>query len=64
MARDTLYLTVGPKDGRLLAVITRGCVQRGDQDVDVLSLDLFDTQAQAQGWFKKMKSERPWETRQ
>jgi hypothetical protein len=66
MAKDTLYLTVGnipDPDGRKIAVITLGSPQMGDDEVVVLTLTEVKSQGEAEQWFKKMKEERPWETR-
>ncbi len=66
MSEDTIYLTTGPnpKGPGLLAIMTRGQMQLGDRHVEVLTLEVVQTYEEARQWFRQMKIERPWETRQ
>lgn len=67
MAEDTIYLTIDddPKGRGLVAIMTQGHPQLGDNHITVLTLEVgFKTVKAARKWFKRMKVERPWETRQ
>jgi hypothetical protein len=66
MAEDHIYLTVdkNPKGKGLLAVMTQGHIQYGDAECIVLTLEVVPNMKAAKKWFKQMKIERPWETRQ
>lgn len=62
-------LTVGrAEDGRKIAIIsTGGHVQRpGSGPMTVLSVEVVDgwPYREIKAWFRRMQSERPWETRQ
>lgn len=63
---DHVYLTVGkdPKGRGLLAIITQGHIQYGDANCTVLTLGVVPNMKAAKKWYKRMKSEKPWETRQ
>lgn len=61
------YLTVGKcPDGRpgFLAIITDGNFQAGDRPVTCLTLEVFQTKAEAKTWFDDAIVTKPWETRQ
>lgn len=65
--KGRMYLTVGRESRgrrRLLAVISDGSPQYGDNDITVLNVEIVQSQKEAEEWFERMKSERPWETRQ
>lgn len=64
MAEHKYYLTVGkePK-GRLLAIITQGHGQFGDQTIICCTLKIVKNVKEAKKWYKKMIIEKPWETR-
>lgn len=69
MAADTLYLTVDrerrqPQNDGYIAVITLGNYQAGDDPITVLSVEVVKNMKTAKQWFRRMKIERPWETRQ
>lgn len=65
MAEDVIYLTVGldPRGRGLVAIVTMGQPQLGDENVNVLSLEIVKTEAEAKAWFEQVKIDRPWETR-
>lgn len=66
MAEDRMYLTVDkdPHGRGLIAIITQGHIQRGDKNCTVLTLEVgFKNMKAAKTWYKQMKIERPWETR-
>lgn len=62
-----LYMSVGElEDGRVLAVVSDGCLQLGHDPVTVLTLETFpeDTELEViQEWFTKVKETRPWQKR-
>lgn len=63
--RHGLYLTVGKTDdGRMLAICSDGTPQRDHDHVTVLSLETVPNMKVARAWFKRVRLERPWETRQ
>lgn len=47
-----------------LAVISDGSPQRGDENVEVLDVELCSSVAGAKEWFERAKIMKPWETRQ
>lgn len=66
---ERLYLTVArerrqPQNDGYVAVISDGHIQRGDEKCLVLSVKVVPNVKAAQAWFRRMKEERPWETRQ
>ena len=65
MAEDRIYLTVdkNPKGNGLLAVISQGQPQLGDDDVVVLDVTTVKNMKAARKWYKRMLIERPWELR-
>jgi len=65
MAEDHIYLTVdkNPKGKGLLAIMTQGHIQYGDASL-VLTFEVVPNMKAAKKWFRRMKIERPWETRQ
>lgn len=65
MAEDQIYLTVdtNPNGPGLVAVMTQGQPQLGDEHCVVLSLELVKNMKEAKIWFRRMKVERPWELR-
>lgn len=65
MSEDTIYLTVGddPQGRGLLAIASRGHPQRGDAQCTILTMELVQNMKTAKAWFRRMKIERPWETR-
>ena len=65
MAEDKIYLTVdkNPKGKGLLAIMTQGHIQFNDDKCIVLSLEVVSNMKAAKAWFKKMKIEKPWESR-
>lgn len=66
MSEDRIYLTVGddPKGRGLIAVMSQGQPQLGDAHCTVLTIEIVKNMKQAKAWFRRMKDERPWETRQ
>jgi len=66
--RFGIYLTIGPDPknrNRLMAVVTDGNAQAGDDPVTVLTLENnFPDRAAAKAWFDYVKLTRPWVTRQ
>lgn len=66
MAEDTMYLTVDRdrEKGGMIAVITRGQPQLGDESVVILSVERFKNMKEAKTWYRRMRVERPWEARQ
>ena len=64
MAQDRIYLTVGPApDGDLLAIISQGTPQRGDETCTVLEIKSVVSSSEAKTWFNRMLVEHPWEVR-
>lgn len=68
MAVGTLYLTVGrekrqPENDGYIAVVTDG-VYNIDETVTVCTVEVVRSMKEAKAWFRRMKVERPWETRQ
>lgn len=66
---ERLYLTVArekrqPQNDGYVAVISDGHVQRGDEKCTVLTVEVVPNMKAAKAWFRRMKVERPWETRQ
>lgn len=61
-----LYLTVGddPHGRGLLAIVSEGHPRAGDGKCVLLTLEVVPSMKAAKRWFKQMKVERPWETRQ
>jgi hypothetical protein len=66
MALDRIYLTTAFADDApgIVAIISRGQPQFGDDEVTVLDVERFLTEAEAESWFHRMMDERPWEQRQ
>lgn len=70
MAEGRIYLTTGPLPSRpdeVLAIVTIGTPQKGDKDVQVLTLETFPKgtpHADIQSWFERMMAEQPWNSRQ
>ena len=66
MSEDRMYLTVGdnPNGGGLLAIVSLGQPQFGDERCTVLTLEVVKNMKEAKQWFRRMKIERPWEPRQ
>jgi hypothetical protein len=66
MAQDTMYLTVDRdrEVGGMIAVISMGSPQHGDTNVAILSVERVKNRKEAKAWYRRMKVERPWETRQ
>ena len=63
--RYGLYLTTGrTDDGRLLAICSDGTPQLGHKEIKVLTLEVVQSVKEARQWFRRVKIERPWETRQ
>lgn len=61
---EKLYMTFGESKGKKIAIITDGHFRKGDEETIVLTLtDECKNMKHAKAWFKKMKLERPWETR-
>lgn len=66
MAEDRYYLTTDddPKGRGLIAIITLGSPQAGDEHCTVCTLEVgFATQKEAEAWFKRMLVEQPWNER-
>jgi hypothetical protein len=62
--RHGYYLTIGKtEDGRTLAICSDGTPQRGHDGVTVLSLEVVASEPEARQWFKRVRKEKPWETR-
>jgi hypothetical protein len=66
MTQERLYMTHAWNDEQqaYLAVITEGHPRMGDELATVLTLELLPTARACRQWFKRMRRERPWETRQ
>ena len=66
MAQHKIYMTVGknPRGEGLVAVLTQGSPQRGDEHITVLTVTVVSSNAEAHVWYEKMLREKPWETRQ
>lgn len=66
MSEDAYYLTVNKdnKAGGLIAVITLGQPQLGDQNVHVCSVSRQPSVKAAKRWYREQLKTKPWETRQ
>jgi len=65
VAEQQFYLTTdqNPNGKGLLAVITLGHPQRGDENVVVCSVEVVKNHKAAKQWYRRMLVERPWEER-
>lgn len=65
MAEDRYYLTTGknPNGKGLLAIISLGSTQLGDENVTVCDLEVVKNMKEAKAWFKRAMAERLWEPR-
>ena len=65
MSENKFYLTVGdnPKGKGLLAVVSLGSPQRGDEKVMVCTFEVVPNMKAAKKWYRRMLVERPWEMR-
>jgi hypothetical protein len=68
---ERLTLTVArekrqPQNDGYIAIISRGGHPQlgGDQTCEVLTLEVVPNMKAAKEWFRRMKIERPWDTRQ
>lgn len=61
-----LYLTYKWSDEHqcYIAVITEGHFRRGDEETVVLDVEKLPSPRACRKWFKRMRKERPWETRE
>jgi hypothetical protein len=57
------YLTCGPnpKGRGILAIISKGSPQRGDQDVVICDLEICKNMKAAKKWYARQMKTRPWE---
>lgn len=60
-----LYLTVDddPDGDGMIAILTQGHPNRGDEEVIVCNVKRVQTRDEADAWFKRQCVERPWEVR-
>lgn len=69
MASNQIYLTTGPcprQPDKLLAVVSKGSPQRGDKDVEILTLETFakgTEYAKIKAWYDRVVVEQPWQKR-
>jgi hypothetical protein len=65
MNASRFYLTVepDPESGTLIAIISQGHPQRGDEEVTVCDVRRVQPYSGAEAWFKKQCITRPWEKR-
>jgi hypothetical protein len=65
VAEDKIYVTIdkNPRGPGVLAVISQGQPQLGDQEVTILTFEVLPNRKAAKQWFRRMKVERPWEIR-
>lgn len=55
------YVSLGrAQDGRLLALITEGHPNAGDEKVTVCSVHVVQDRKEAAEWFAKELTEKPW----
>lgn len=66
MSDHTLYLTTKwfQERGEFVAVLSFGQPQLGDENPVIVDVNAFKTKRECRAWFRRMKKERPWETRQ
>ena len=66
MASDRMYLTVDRdrENGGLIAVISLGSPQVGDKEITILTVERVKNMKGAKAWYRRMKVEQPWATRQ
>lgn len=58
---DGHYISLGrDTKGRLLAIITKGHPNAGDQKVEVCSAHVVKNRMEAADWFGKSLTEKPW----
>lgn len=57
------YLTCGndPKGRGILAIISLGSPQRGDEEVTVCDVEVFPSKKAAKKWYRRQMKARPWE---
>lgn len=63
-----LVLTVGterrqPENDGYIAIISMGSPQLGDEDIEVLDVAIVPSMKAAKRWYKQMKLEQPWVSR-
>lgn len=65
MAQHRLYMTHdwSEEHDAYMAVITAGHPRMGDDKCEVLTVQLLPSPRACRQWFKRMRKERPWETR-
>jgi hypothetical protein len=65
MAEDRIYLTVdsNPNGPGLIAVISQGSPQFGDEHVTVLDVELVRNMKAAKAWYRRRRIEQPWQPR-
>jgi hypothetical protein len=63
MSEKKYYLTTRWSKGHkaYLATISLGSPQKGDTDVVVCDVELFNTPEEAYAWFERMMISKPWE---
>lgn len=70
MASDKYYLTTDPveeghpRHGELLAVISLGHPQLGDEEIMVCTVKIVKDRAAADAWYAQQMVEKPWRQRQ
>lgn len=62
MAENQYYMSVAWLDDKqkYLAVISEGHPKKGDENIKVCTLELFDNKKDAKPWFAKQLEEKPW----
>lgn len=64
MAEHKIYFTHGQlDDGRWSGVVSRGSPQRGDEKVEVLTVEALPTEYEIKEWGERALKEHPWEPR-
>lgn len=63
-----LYLTVAsekrqPQNDGYVAIISDGHLQTGDTECTILGVEVVPNRKAARLWFRRMRTERPWEPR-
>jgi hypothetical protein len=59
------YISLGrDESGRLLAIVTKGHPNAGDNKVEVCDIEIVKNLEEAAEWFTKSLTEKPWIPRQ
>lgn len=61
MTENEIYFTYGRlDDGRYCGVVSRGSPQRGDGNVEVLTVEALASEYEIKEWGERVLKEHPW----